>query len=226
MESINTTLHWKDVTLCRAMLPSGHVMRGERVQLIMPEAAQRELLNKLFLCLLSHRYTASTHLWITHGDKTLTAGSADFCQHIACMLRQRGLLANLTLKENLLLPALYSDRKEPLQQAEKALPYVADFLGLGDKLNEKAGERSPYMHALISLGHCLLKKPSIVVAQQIHVGMTEEHAEKFQRKMVRALTIWNPAVLYLSSSLWEPEQLPFHRTSTLHGNADVDMEWQ
>jgi len=224
MESVNIALHWNDLTLCRATLPNDHVKRGERVHCIMPEAAQKELLEMLFLCPLSQGCMESKTLWITQGERTLHAGGDEFCQHIACMLQHRGLLANLTLKENLLLPALYSDQKDVLQRAEQALPYVADFLDMQDKLHEKAGERPPYVHALMSLGHCLLKKPAIVVAQHMYTGMEEEYAKKFRRKMLRALKVWNPGVLYLSRSHVAQLTFPFDRTHIL--KCHKGMEWQ
>jgi len=217
-------LYWKDLSLCRATLPNDHVTKGERVHCVIPEAAQKELLNMLFLCPLSQSRIGSEHIWVTQGERIIHAGSDEFCQHVACMLQQRGLLANLTLKENLLLPALYSDQKDVLQRAEQALPYVADFLDMQDKLHEKAGERPPYVHALMSLGHCLLKKPAIVVSQHMHLGMEDEYAKKFQRKMLRALKVWNPGVLYLSRSRTAQVNMPFDRTHVLKCHAG--MEWQ
>ncbi len=225
MEPVNIALYWDNLTLQQATLPAHHVKQGERVHVMMPEKAQQLFLDMVFRCPLSQDDTLEQHVWLSNGGQKVLAGSDAFCRHLACMLRQRGLLANLTLKENLLLPFLYADRKEDLKHAEKALMDVVEFLDMQDKLDEKAGERPPYIHALISLGHCLLKKPSIVVAQDVHWGMTEEHSQRFQRKMLCALKTWNPGILYLSSAVPEHAELPFQRTCTLEGDVSSNMEW-
>jgi len=222
MVVMSLSLHWKDLTLCQKILPSEHVLKGEHVRLIMHERLQRELLNHFFLCPLSQPY-ASTKVWLEHQQQILPAGSRAFCKQVGCIIQQRGLLANLSLKENLLLPFLYADDHLGLQQAEKELQQVASFLELDKKLNEKAAERPAYIHGLMSLGHCLLKKPDIVIAQELHLGMQVEFATKFRRKVLKAMNILNPGILYLTSSQAESSGLPFHRSYSLPCDMDTMM---
>jgi len=194
-----------------------------RVYLKMHEKMQRALLKRLFLCPLIQS-CVSENVWLELYQKRLPAGSREFCEQVGCMIRQRGLLANLSLKENLLLPFLYRDEPEALKQAEKDLYHVAHFLGLDGSLDEKAGERPVYMHGLMSLGHCLLKKPDIVIAQEFHLGMQPEFAVKFRRKVMKAMKLLNPGVLYLTSSNADNAGLTFHRSYHIQCDMDANME--
>ncbi|MDQ6991732.1 MAG: hypothetical protein Q9M11_08390 [Mariprofundaceae bacterium] len=223
MTAIDDELHWHDLTLCHQTLASGHISQGERVRFIMHEKLQKELLATFFLCPFS-QYCSSPKVWLDHQHEHLSSGSAEFCAQVGCMIRERGLLANLSLKENLLLPFLYANQRKSLQQAEKNLHQVAHFLGIEDQLNEKAGNRPIYMHGLMSLGHCLLKKTSIVIAQDLYLGMQAEYATKFHRKVLKTLKILNPGVLYLTSSKSNQSELSFDRSYHLTCDMDVNME--
>jgi len=220
---MSLSLHWKELTLCQKILPADHVLKGEHVRLVMHERMQRVLLDKFFLCPLSQGCTSDS-VWLERDQEILPAGSSAFCEQVGCVIRQRGLLANLTLKENLLLPFLYADDAAGLQRAEKDLQQVASFLELDKKLNEKAGERSIYMHGLMSLGHCLLKQPNIIISQELHLGMQAEFAAKFRRKVLRAMEIFNPGVLYLTDSKSENSGLLFHRSYRVQCDMDTNME--
>jgi len=224
MANVIEALYWRDLTLCEQTLAADHVLRGEHVRLVMHEKLQKTLLSKFFLCPLSES-CSSQDVWLERNQEMLFAGSPEFCKQVGCMIRQHGLLANLTLKENLLLPFLYADDHLALQQAEKELDKVAHFLELNEKLNEKAGERPAYMHALMSLGHCLLKKPNVVIAQALHLGMHSEYASKFQRKVIKAMMILEPGVLYLTGSESDNPGFSFHRSFRLNCGMDTGMEW-
>jgi len=220
----DSVLHWQDLTICHQTLPRDHIMQGEKVRLIMHEKLQKEVLANFFLCPISQDCTSQS-VWLERQKKHFAAGSAEFCAQVGCIIRQRGLLANLTLKENLLLPFLYSDQRESLQQAEKDLHQVAHLLEIEDNLNEKAGERPTYMHGLISLGHCLLKKPSIVIAQDLHLSVQDEYTTKFHRKVLKILKQLNPGILYLTSSKSNQSGLSFHRSYHLTCDMDANMGW-
>ncbi len=224
MKPAGDTLYWHDLMLCEKTLTADHVMRGERVRLVMHEKLQKMLLATFFLCPLSQS-CVSQDVWLKRKQHKVMAGSPEFYAQVGCMIRQRGLLANLSLKENLLLPFLYSDQRGVLEQAEKDLKQVAHFLEIEGILNEKAGERPPYMHGLMGLGHCLLKKPNIVVTQELHLGMQSEYAARFRRKVLKALKILNPGVLYLTSSKSDIFGLPFHRSYHIASDMDAHMGW-
>jgi len=222
--STTDALYWRDLTLCQQTLVNDHVLRGERVRLVMHENIQKVLLSTFFLCPLSQG-CESQNVWLERHKEKLMAGSPEFCAQVGCLIRQRGLLANLSLRENLLLPFLYLDQRDLLLQAEKDLNQVAHFLGIDGILDEKAGERPSYMHGLMSLGHCLLKKTNIIIAQELHLGMQSAHAAKFRRKVLKALKILNPGVLYLTSSKSDDIGLSFHRSYQVTCDMDAHMGW-
>jgi ABC-type lipoprotein export system ATPase subunit len=128
------------------------------------------------------------------------------------MIRQRGILANLSLRENLLLPFLYHGGAERIASAEHEVDDVAERLGLAGMLQEQAGERSGYTHALVSLGRCMLLHPAIIVAQEIHVGMSPEHLERFRELAIAALAELGAGLLYLTSTEHEGSGVHFDRT--------------
>ena len=226
MEHIKDGLYWQDLKLGCQIITADHVACGEAVRFMMHEHMQMALLKQFFLCPLSTTGCMPDNIWLQRDGELWAPGTDVFCQRIGCMIRQRGLLANLSLKENLLLPFLYSDQQHVLKKAEEGMAEVADFLGLQDKLDEKAGERSAYIHALISLGHCLLKKPDIVIVKELYLGMQSEHIEAFQSKILQALKQLNAGVLYLTCSKQDMSELSFDRSYELKGDTDDPMEWQ
>ena len=218
-------LHWDDLLVCGELLQAGCVRHGERVRWVMHESMQVFALHHLFFCTLSEG-DEQKKVWLANGDVQWRAGEPAFFQRMGCMLRQRGLLANLSLRENLLLPFLYSDDAQLRQRAESELEAVGAFLGLSEKLDEKAGERPAYIHALVSLGHCLLKKPDVLLVQELHLGLQADHVALLQDKVVQMVRQLNPALLYLTSSLEDDLGLNFDRSDRLAMGDGQAVEWQ
>ena len=79
-------------------------------------------------------------------------------------------------------------------------------------LYEQAGERSAYTHALVSLGHGLLKRTDVIVAQEVHVGMPPERLQIFRDKVTEAMQKLEAGVLYLTASMHEGSGLEFSQT--------------
>ncbi|HKJ83964.1 MAG TPA: hypothetical protein VJ961_08115 [Mariprofundaceae bacterium] len=182
----------------------------------MPEKQQLMWLQQL---LLEHAPASRTawRIWLETDTASAQAGTPAFLERVSIMLRQRGAMANLSLRENLLLPFLYHAEAEALLQAETDLPAVAEFLGLTDELDRQAGECSPYTHRLISLGRALLQKPAIIVAQDIHVGIPFEDLPAFRTRFAEALKQLRSGLLYLASS--EQEDWGLHFDQPIRGSA-------
>lgn len=211
MEPVGDSLYWRDIEICGQALPDGHVCRGEHIRFIMNTNMQQEFLNYFFPQFLLPEEDEG-NVWLEHQGLRLRAGSPEFCARIGGMIRRRGLLANLSIRENLLLPFLYAEDASQLKKADSEVDAIADFLGLMPLLYQQAGERSAYTHALISLGHCLLKKPDVIVGQEVHIGMPPDRLEFFRDKAAEAMEMLGAGVLYLSSSAHEGSGLNFKQT--------------
>jgi hypothetical protein len=214
-------LQWEDLKLFGDLLPADQVTRGESVRIIMNNRFQYAFLSLMFPDMGGQGSLASS-IWLQSGDLRHSAGSPEFCLRVGSMIRHRGLMANLSLRENLLLPFLYCGDEGRLQKARKRVDEVAEFVGL-ERLEEQAGERSSFTHALLSLGHCLLQRPDVIVAQEVHVGMSPDRLELFREKAKAALELLGSGVLYLSASEHEGSGLKFARTHEIVDDAVPDV---
>lgn len=214
-------LQWEDLKLFGDLLPADQVTRGESVRIIMNNRFQYAFLSLMFPDMGGQGSLASS-IWLQSGDLRHSAGSPEFCLRVGSMIRHRGLMANLSLRENLLLPFLYCGDEGRLQKARKRVDEVAEFVGL-ERLEEQAGERSSFTHALLSLGHCLLQRPDVIVAQEVHVGMPPDRLELFREKAKAALELLGSGVLYLSASEHEGSGLKFARTHEIVDDAVPDV---
>jgi len=214
-------LCWEEITLFGGVLEADSVARGENVRIIMNTRFQYAFLSLMFPD-MGVPGSLATSIWLESGGEHYPAGTPEFCQRVGSMIRQRGLMANLSIRENLLLPFLYCDDEERLQDARERLDEVVAFLGL-EELDAQAGHRSSYTHALVSLGHCLLQKPDIIVAQEVHVGMSPERLAIFAEKGRKALEMLGSGVLYLTSSEYEGSGFQFARSHELSSDSVPDV---
>jgi len=211
MEFVSDMLHWRAMDVCDKQLPADYICRGKHIRFVMNASMQHMFLSRFFPQFMLNEGDAS-HVWLEHLGKRVEAGKPAYCARVGSMIRRRGLLANLSVRENLLLPFLYTEDTSYLQKAEDEVDDVAEFLGLSSLLYEQAGERSAYTHALVSLGHCLLKRPDVIVVQEVHVGMSPERLHVFRDKAKEAMQKLQAGVLYLTSSMHEGSGLEFSRT--------------
>jgi len=211
MEPVSDMLHWRAMDVCDRELPADYICRGKHVRFVMNASMQYMFLSRFFPQFVLDEGD-DAHVWLEYSGKRVVAGKPAYCARIGSMIRRRGLLANLSIRENLLLPFLYAEDSSCLKKAESEVESVADFLGLSSLLYEQAGERSAYTHALVSLGHCLLKRPDVIVAQEVHMGMPPERLRIFRDKTKEAMQQLEAGVLYLTSSMHEGSGLKFSRT--------------
>ena len=204
-------LWWQGLRLLDMQLPVASVGVGEHVRLIMDAPCQHAMMEKII-----HRSQAggadAWQVWLETEQGRFPVDAPEFHARVGIMIRHRGLLANLSLRENLLLPFLYHGDGERIAAAEHELDGVAERLGLAGMLHEQAGERSGYTHALVSLGRCMLLHPAVIVAQEIHVGMSPEHLERFRELAIAALAQLGSGLLYLTSTEHEGSGVHFDRT--------------
>ena len=214
-------LEWEEIPLFGDVLSADAVERGQNIRIVMNNRFQYAFLSLMFPDMGVQGSLASS-IWLESDGKRYPAGTPEFCLRVGSMIRHRGLMANITIRENLLLPFLYSGDEAKLQRARSRVDEVAEFLGL-EKLDSQAGERSGYTHALVSLGHCLLQEPDVIVAQEVHVGMTPDQLKKFAAKAKEALEQLGSGVLYLSSSEQEGSGLKFVRTHQIVDDSVSDV---
>jgi ABC-type multidrug transport system ATPase subunit len=207
-------LWWRSLKLTGIELPESSVGVGEHVRLIMDEPCQYAMMDRIINVPPSDEPEA-WQIWLETEQGKFRADTPEFHARVGIMIRRRGLLANLSLRENLLLPFLYHGDAERLAAAEQEVESVAAFLGLADVLDEQAGERSGYTHALLSLGRCMLLHPAIIVAQEIHVGMSPDRLMRFRDMAIGALRQLGSGLLYLTSSEYEGSGVRFDRTLVL-----------
>lgn len=207
-------LWWRNLRLDDVELPESSVGIGEHVRLLMDERHQHEMMEQI-INVPPGDEPGGWRVWLETEHGKFRADAKEFHERVGIMIRRRGLLANLSLRENLLLPFLYHGDSERIAKAEQEVESVADFLGLADILNEQAGERSNFTHALIGLGRCMLIHPAIIVAQEIHVGMSPERLMRFRDLAIEAMQQLGSGLLYLTSTEYEGSGVDFDRTHIL-----------
>jgi len=194
-------LCWKAMRLLDVDIPAGHVLRGERRRLVMPRRYQFDWLRQMA--------SPAHDVWLQTGEADIPGGSEGFSERVCCMLHQRGVLANLSLRENILLSFLYAGREAEIVRATDALPEVAKRLDIADKLDEQAGERSGYMHGLIALGRAMLLRPDFIIVQDALASMQPHRQEIFRSLFCGFVEELGAGVLYLSASTQDGSGLEF-----------------
>ena len=211
---MSDTLHWSALHLGQTMVPAATVAHGEYVRLVMNYHCQYAFMQHMF-CLKEDDRENGWKMWLESNSNSYPSGTPEFSIRIGSMIRQRGLIANLTLRENLLLPFLYHGDQQRLERASDEIVEVARRFGIDSSLDEKAGERSTYTHAIISLTRCMLVKPAIIVAQEVHIGMPPEQLDRFRAFSMQALEQLGAGLLYLTGSVDEGSGLDYARTLTI-----------
>lgn len=194
-------LHWKSMRLLDIDIPSAQILRGEKQRLVMPRRYQFDWLKQMS--------APGSQMWLETAEGEVRGGDEVFSERVCCMLYQRGMLANLSLRENILLPFLYRGRNEEMARATVELQKVAEHLDIADKLDDQAGERSVYMHALISLARVMLMRPDFIIVQDVHTGIPSHRQEFFRDLFCEVVEELGAGVLYLSTSAQEGSGLEF-----------------
>ena len=189
-------LGWESASLAGFELPAGRIRPGETLHLQLPWRYQLLLLHDW----LAARPADDAHspAWLEMETERIACGSRPFNDRVCVLLANWGMLANLSIRENLLLSFLYHGDPASIAAAEAQLPQVAEQLDLLWCLDEQAGERPPHVHALIGLGRVLLLRPQFVIMQEILAALPPERLFEFEKLVRRVLSGCNAGLLYLS----------------------------
>ncbi len=211
-------LCWRQMQVLDGVLPAGCIARGERKRMVMPRRQQYEWLESLFIEPVQAGQDA-WQLWLETDEASYQSGSAVFFHKVSSMLHHRGMMANLSLRENLMLPFLYHGHDDRLEQAQADLPQVAAFLDIADCLDDQASIRSPYIHGVVSLGRCLLQKPDIILAQDVHSGIAPHRLQQFHTLFRDVMDQLQAGVLYISTSEHDASGMAFEHSLHLCAGA-------
>ncbi len=197
-------LYWNDLHLLDIDIPAGSIRRGEKQRLVIPQRYQFEWLKQM--------NTPDGCIRVQTKDGNISGGTEPFSRHVACVLHQRSALANLSLRENILLPFLYNRREPETTRAMQALPDVAARLEITDLLDEQAGDRPIYMHGIISLGRAMVLQPEFIVVLDAHMGTQAPKQDFFRSLFCSFVEETGAGVLYLSASVQDASGLKFRRS--------------
>jgi len=162
-------------------IPDIHLQRGEVIQLIVPDDIQEELVD----------------LWLFPSEKKKRLQGLG--QDIGFVLNGRGILANLTIKENIMLPILYH-RSEVVVKALNRIDALLDETQLKPLLEERAGLRSARVNNNVSLCRCALQQASYIVMQQPQSSMSKKEARQFTKLALQIASDLHAGVVYLTAS--------------------------
>lgn len=107
------------------------------------------------------------------------------------------LLAFLTVKENILLPAKYSG---DVSGAMKRLPALLERLGLADKINSRVSELSGGQQQRVSIARALINEPSIIFADEPTGALDTKNAREVM-EILKDIPNENRSVLMVTHDL-------------------------
>jgi len=157
-------LSWPDIHMNQYVLPSAQLACTDDAFMHIPEALQLTWLTHMFLPITLQNNAARLHM----NGMTYTVEQPHFWQHIKLIMCRGGLLANLSLYDNLLLPSLYHN----YSISSERVTQVIKIMALEHDIHQQAAERNDELHARISLGQCLLFPPKMIIIQDICTSLS------------------------------------------------------
>lgn len=202
---MKASLAWQDLKLPEGRLPEGELVQGQRMRIVAGKDWQNAFLQHIVRPQGDWRFCLKT------AEATYQAGSEEFFSSVHILLSECGFLANLTIRENLLLPLLYRGGKKELVQASKAVDAVAVEFHLGD-LDAHPEDFSPQTHHRIAVARAALVKPNFLIAQELHLGVHLAAWKLLCMSLNNILNRQGSAMLYLTESEDPIPGLRFDRT--------------
>jgi len=161
-------------------LPAFTLHAGEVIQLVAAKADQDDLIAA----------------WLTaKGSKQMQGLGKD----VGFVLNGLGLVANLSLKENIMLPLLYHQTKHK-KAAKQKLAELVQTLGMEDMMHEQAGLRSARLNSEVSLCRCVLQQAKFIIMQQPQSSMSKNEAVAFTERMLKVVEELGAGVVYMTAS--------------------------
>jgi len=191
---------WPDIELGSYVLRSKQLPCEEYCFMHIPEALQPLWLQHTFFPIQQQSNAVTLQI----GDTNYGVHQTTFWQHLKIVMRRSSLLANLSLYDNLLLPALYHD----YSVSDEKIQDVITQLDLHESIHQQAAERSDDLHAYIALGQCLLYPPKMIVIQDVCTSLSVDNQECFYDLLQMVLKQTGAGLCYVSSS--QNVGLPIH----------------
>ncbi len=192
VNSSDSRLIWQEQVLDKnCVVPMVSMQRSESLQLVCPERCQHQLLKNW--CAPQGR----TAMRVMAGEHELKG----LGRSIGVIMNGHSLLANLTIKENIMLPFLYHFNSSDRYDIEKRLQQAAGMFGLDEILYQQAGMRSPLIHGLVALCRAALQQAQFIILQQPCVSMDVREAETFSVLAKETITTLDAGMLYLTTSV-------------------------
>ncbi len=183
-------LYWDDLHLAKLYIPSAVVHQGQRLRLLLDVQQQHAFMAQVFSAKPKHG-----SFYLQMPKHCYVPMTKTFHRHVCCLIHAHGLIANLTVRENLLLPFLYHE-EQAADGLDERLLEIAALLGF-QQLDEQIADQSNFMHALISLGRCFLQQASFILAQDVHIDMSMRQKEQFNALFLQLLQDSDTGLLYL-----------------------------
>ncbi|MDX8382401.1 MAG: hypothetical protein R8M14_09865 [Ghiorsea sp.] len=161
-------------------LPAFTLHAGEVIQLVATKADQDDLIAA----------------WLTAKGSNQMQGLG---KEVGFVLNGLGLVANLSLKENIMLPLLYHQIKHK-KAAKQKLAELVQTLEMEDMMHEQAGLRSARLNSEVSLCRCVLQQAEFIIMQQPQSSMSKNEAVAFTERMLKVVEDLGAGVVYMTAS--------------------------
>ena len=102
-------------------------------------------------------------------------------------------LAELTVRENVMVGAAFGEKQMPLRQAAKIADEVLEFLGLAPRADQLAGSLNVAQKKRLELARALAAQPRLLLLDEVLAGLNptevDEMVETIRRIRERGITI-------------------------------------
>ncbi len=102
-------------------------------------------------------------------------------------------LAELTVRENVMVGAAFGEKQMPLRQAAKIAEEVMEFLGLAPRADQLAGSLNVAQKKRLELARALAAQPRLLLLDEVLAGLNptevDEMVETIRRIRERGITI-------------------------------------
>lgn len=159
------------------------IKRGESAFLVIEDAHARE---EFLHILLGFKSPVRGELSVS-GVNITSLKSDELLQYrkrTGIVFNEGGLISNLRLWENLVLPALYHRIDSPKKIKEKGLKLL-DELGIKKEPLTRVSDLTAFEKTLTGLGRALLMEPDIIILWSALQGLTNQEKESLIDKLVR-----------------------------------------
>jgi hypothetical protein len=113
-DDASVRLCWRTINYADDEIPAAAIEQGSSMHMILNYPMQYAFVNS---CCPRFVTSEGANVWLQMQDQRFFAGECQFTQHVAFVLRHKGLMANLTMRENLMLPFACETDQDRLAKA-------------------------------------------------------------------------------------------------------------